>query len=105
MFFQISNRLFVNRENTVFTAGFNSHVSYGETVIHRHSSNAFSDKFHRLIKGAVNADLADDMQDQIFAGHTGFKLAGKINFDGGRHFKPCFTRCHTNCHIGRTDAC
>ena len=61
MLFHVSNSLLIHRENTVLTAGFDSHVGNGESVIHGQIGDTVSHEFHRLVQCAVHTDHADDM--------------------------------------------
>jgi hypothetical protein len=58
----------VEREDGVLAAGLDGHVSDGHAVIHRQRRDAGAVELHRTVGRAVEADLADDVQDDVL-GH------------------------------------
>ena len=66
--------------------------------------NAVARKLHGFIQSAVDADFADDMQDNVFARNPlgGFSVKHKRH--GGRNAQPGFAVCHADGHIRRADA-
>ena len=61
MFLHISDRFFINREDTVLSASLDRHIGYGKSVIHGKIFDAFSDKLHGFVKCTVYTDHPDDM--------------------------------------------
>ena len=80
--------------------GLDGHVADAQTVIHSQGSHARAGELHGLVQGTVHADHADDVEDQILAGHPGAELALQHEFDGGRHLEPCHAGGHTGGHVG-----
>ena len=61
----IFQSLFVHRENTVLSTGFNGHLANGEAVIHGQRSHPLSGKLNGLVKGSIHTDQPDQMKNQI----------------------------------------
>ena len=57
----------VHHENAVFSAGFDSHIGYAQTVFHGEALEAFSHEFHGFIKRSIHADHTDDVKDHVFS--------------------------------------
>ena len=84
---QIFKRRLIRIANTAGGAGFNSHVAQGHAGIHAHGRDHRPAKFNNLIGGAVNAQPADDRQDNVFGKHPGRQCAGNIDSDGLRRME------------------
>ena len=91
----------VHREDAVLGTGLNRHIADAQAVVHGKACHARAGELHRLIQCAVHTDHADDMQNQVLAGHPGVKLAGKHELDGRGHLEPCHAGSHASGHIGR----
>ena len=91
----------VHREDAVFRTGLNGHVADAQAVVHGKAFHARAGEFHGFIQCAVHTDHADDVQDQVFAGHPGVEFAGKHELDGRGHLEPRHTGGHACSHIGR----
>ncbi len=89
----------VHREDAVLGTGLNRHIADAQAVVHGKPCHARAGELHRLIQCAVHTDHADDMQNQILAGHPGVKLA-KHELDGRGHLEPCHAGSHASGHIG-----
>ena len=103
VFRNISQGLVIHGKNTILCTGFNCHVGHGQPIAHGQASNAFANKFHRLVQSTIYANHADDVQDDILTGDIRVQLALQFKLDGRRYFKPSLTDCHATCHIGRTN--
>ena len=97
---QISLGHLVHREDAVLSTGFNGHIADAQAVVHGKASHARAGELHRLIQCAVHTDHADDVQNQVFAGHPGVKLAGEHELDGRGYLEPCHAGGHACGHIG-----
>lgn len=80
------------------------HIRNGETVGQRKGMNARAGEFQRLVQRTIDADHADQCQDDILTGDVLRLRAGQDDFDRIRHFEPCFAGRHGNAEVGRTDA-
>ena len=104
MFAEIGKTCFIHGEYPVFCAGLNRHVRDREAIVHRKRRDPRSGEFERLVSRAVNADLADQVQDEILAAHMAAERACELNTDRLRNTEPGLPRRHSARHIGRTDA-
>ncbi len=98
----ISHRLFVYRENAVLGTGFNRHVADRKAVIHRQGCNAVTRKLHRPVQRAIDADFADDVQNDILTGDIFRQRTRQMKANRGRNLEPCLAGCHAGGQIGRT---
>ena len=90
----------VNRENAVLGACLNSHVGNAEPVVDIEVLEPLAREFHRLVKSAVNAYLADDMQNNVLTADIALRLAYDIELDCGRNLEPSLAAYHACRHIG-----
>ena len=100
----VCHRLFIDRENAVLCARLDRHVTDRKAVVHGQGGDALAHKLHRLIQCAVHADLADDVQDHVLAGHPWAEFALQHKFDCARHLEPRLARRHTGGEVGRANA-
>ena len=100
----IFHSLFIHREDAVLGAGLDGHVCDGKAVVHGQLGNAGTGKFQGFVKGAVHADPADEVQDDILAGDIGLQLSGEGDLDGGGHLEPVFADGHAGGHVGGAHA-
>ena len=66
----------VHGEDAVFGAGLNGHVGDAQPVIHGQGGHTVPAVFQTLVQGAVHADQADQVEDDILAADPGLELAG-----------------------------
>ena len=102
--FQVFDGFFVHREDSVFGAGFDCHVGNGEAVGHRQVGHARSGKLERLVTGAIDADPANQGQNDIFAADPFGQRTGQDDFNAGRDLEPGIAGCHCRTEIGTADA-
>ena len=84
--------------------GLDGHVRDGKALVHGHILDGAAREFHGLVQGAVHADHADDMQDDVFAGHARGQLAVNDELDGLGHLEPGLARGHTHAGVGGAHA-
>ena len=90
----------IHREDAVLGTGFNRHVADAQAVVHGKAFHARAGELHGFIQCAVHTDHADDVQNQILAGHPGIEFAGEHELDGRGHLEPCHAGGHACGHIG-----
>ena len=61
-------------------------------------------ELHRLVERAVDADHADDVQDDVLAAHPRAELAADDELDRRRHLEPRLAGRHAGGRVGRADA-
>src|SRR4030042_338829 len=81
-----------------------SHIGDGETLRHGHPSQGFATKFQGFVIGAVSANLADEMQDQVLGIDSPREDATKLNEKTLRHTKPRFAQSQGYGNIAGTHA-
>ena len=101
--FHVGERLVVHGEDAVLGACLDRHVADAEAVVHGQLRHARAGEFHALVQRAVHADHADDMQDDVLAGHPGRRRAGQVELEGGRDAEPCPPRGDAGGQVGRSD--
>ena len=72
---EIRDRLFVDRENTVFGAAFDRHITDRQAVRHRKLRDTFARELQRSVERAVDTDTADQIKDDIFSGNIRARLS------------------------------
>ena len=103
-FLQKFNGLFINGENAVLAACFNSHVADGQTVGHGQLGNAVAAEFQGLVAGAVDADHADNGENNILAAHISGQRAGQVDLNSLGYFEPGGAAGHSAADIGLAHA-
>ena len=104
MFAQIGQRLFVDREDSVFRPRLNRHVGDGEAIVHGKFRHAVAREFERLVARAVHADHSDEMQDHVLATDPSARFAAQDDLDCGWDAEPRLSRRHTRRHVRGADA-
>ena len=66
--------------------------------------HAVADELQALVQRAGNADLTDQVQDDVLAGDRRWQLTGELDLDGGGHLEPRHALGHAGGHIGGADA-
>ena len=66
----VLQRLLVDVADAVLAAGFDGHVGQRHAVFERERCDAVAGEVHRAVGRAVDADLADDGEDQILGGQV-----------------------------------
>ena len=56
-------------------AGFNRHVAQGHAAFHGEAADGFATEFDGVARSARRADLADDIQRDVFGGYARFQTA------------------------------
>ena len=74
----------VGREEARVRAGLDGHVRDREALVDRERRGAVADELERHVRGAADAELADDGEDQILAGDEAPLLAGELDPDRRR---------------------
>ena len=97
--------LFVHREDAVLAAGLDGHVGDGEAVIHGQGGHPLPSELQGLIQGAVHADLADQVEDDVLAADHGLEFSLQHHLDGSGDLEPQQASSHGGrSHIRRADA-
>ena len=66
---------------------------------------AITSKFKALVEGAINANHADEIKDDIFTGDVFIGWCTRHrDFDGFRHLEPGFTADHGSSDVGAAHA-
>ena len=94
----------VHREDAVLGTGLDGHVADAQAVVHSKTGNARAGELHGFVQRTVHTDHADDVQDEVLAGHPGAELALEHELDGGGYLEPCHAGGHTGGHVGGADA-
>ena len=58
---------FIHREDAVLGTGLDGHIADAEAVLHRQGLHTVTDEFQALVQCAGNADLTDQMQNDVLA--------------------------------------
>ena len=95
---------FVDGENAVFCAGFDGHVRNGEAVGLGECLHARAFEFKGLVEGTIDADHADEFQDDVLACDVGGLGASQCHFDTIGDFEPCASYRHSDAKVGGADA-
>lgn len=100
----ISLRDLVEREDAGLAARLDGHVGDGQAVRHRQGLDARASELEGLVERAVDANHADERQDDVLAGDVGRLLARQVDLDGLRHLEPGLARRHGCAEVSRADA-
>ena len=95
----------VDLEEASLAACLDGHVRDREPALDREVPDRGASKLHRAVERAVDADLADDVEDDVLGRGTFRKLALDLEADGLRHLEPGPACCHAYAGIRRADAC
>ena len=98
--FQVGFGDLIHREDAVFGTGFDCHVADAKAILHRQALDALTGELKALVQRARDADLADQVQNDILAGDGALDGAGQLDLDGGGHLEPGHALGHTGSHIG-----
>src|SRR6185503_12895817 len=90
--------------DAVFAAGLDGHVGQGHAVFEGEGGDAVACEVHGAVGGAVDADLADDGQDQVLGGEVGGDLASEGELHGGRDLEPELSGAQDEAGIRVADA-
>ena len=94
---------FVYREDAVFGTSLDGHVADAEAVFHGQALDTLAHELQALVQRAGNADLTDQVQDDVLAGDGTLDGAGQLDLDGGGHLEPGHALGHAGGHIGRAN--
>ena len=100
----VLGRARIEGKYTVLAAGLDGHVGDGHSVIHRQRCDARAMELHGLVGRAVEADLADGMQDDVLSHDAQLQLALESEPDGRWHLDEQLARTHHESCIGVADA-
>ena len=78
----------VHGEDAVLGAGLDGHVGDCQAVVHREGLHAGAGEFERHVTGAIDADEADQVEDQVLARDMLLELAGEDDVDRLGHLEP-----------------
>ena len=88
--FDIVNRYFVRLKQTCLGSGFDGHISKNNPIINGHVFHCRATEFHDFIVGAVSANIAKNLQDQITGSHARLEFTMEIKAQRFRHHEPNF---------------
>ena len=94
----------VHLDKARLAAGLDGHVGDGKALVHGHGADSAARELHGLVQRTVNADHADDVQDDVLAGDTGSKLAVDLEQQAFGNLEPCFTGCIAHGGVGGANA-
>ena len=100
----IGARDVVDLDKARFAACLDGHVGDGKALVHGHGADGAARELHGLVQRAVNADHADDVQDDVLAGDAGGKLAVDLEQQAFGHLEPRLARGVAHGGIGGTHA-
>ena len=95
---------FIHREDAVLGTGLDGHIADAEAVLHRQGLHTVTDEFQALVQRTGNADLTDQMQNDVLACDRLVQLTLEFDLDGGGDLEPGHALCHTGGHIRGADA-
>ena len=79
---------FIHREDAVLGTGLDGHITDAEAVLHRQGLHTVTDEFQALVQCAGNADLTDQMQNDVLACDRLVQLTLELDLDGGGDLEP-----------------
>ena len=94
----------VDLDKARLAASFNRHVGNGEALIHRQTADGAARELHRLVQRAVDADHADDVEDDVLAGNARVKLAVDLEEQRLGHLEPRLARGIAHGGVGGANA-
>ena len=84
--------------------GFDGHVAHGEAVVHAEVADGVADELEGAVERAVDADHADDFEDDVLTGGVAARFAGEHDFDGLGDFEPVAAGDHREGEVGGAHA-
>jgi len=96
----IVDRLVVRMKDSALSTRLDGHIGHGETPRHGEAGDRFAREFHRLVAGAVDADVADRVQDEILSLDPGMKLSAVYESNRFGHLEPDLARDHDPGEVG-----
>ena len=94
----------VDLDKARLAASFDRHVGNGEALIHRQAADGTARKLHCLVQRAVDADHADDVEDDVLAGDARVKLAVDLEEQRLGHLEPRLAGGIADCSVGGAHA-
>ena len=102
--FEVGLGHFIHGEDAVLGTGLDGHVADAESILHRQGLDALADKFQALVQCARDADLTNQVQNDVLAGDGLVQLTLQLDLDGGGDLEPGHAFRHAGGHIGGADA-
>ena len=94
----------VHLDEACLAASFDRHVGDGKALVHRQAADGAARELHRLVQRAVDADHADDVEDDVLAGNARVELAVDLEEQRLGHLEPRLAGGIADRGIGGADA-
>ena len=96
--------LVVNLKEAGFAARLDGHVGNGQATLDGERLDGGAAKLHGAVERAVDADLANDVQDDVLGRGALGQLAVNLEADGLGHLEPGAAGGHANASVRGTHA-
>ncbi len=94
----------IDGDDAAFGTRFDRHIAHAETVVHTQMRDGIAGEFEGTVKRPVDADAADDFEDDVLAGRKRTGFAVQDDLDRFRDFEPVAAGHHRERKVGRAHA-